>query len=351
MRILSIIVFLFGLMPQAAQALSQSDHKKVVKSACGALSLPSSFCGRVAAGAYNVDAYEFDDMAAHAQRADELTLCQGADKLQERVRLLGNQVRAQVLLMKASPSEDTAEAIADLLGRLMHTIHDNCVHEGVGNPQHGFASLSDTCEDTEISPDLDPNGLTCSAAETTAALNSFKQLLSRVGLSGSSLGVSSVSTHWPTRGPVCSYLRSAYSWDGVDIRWDAAVMIPHIRAQLAHSLTVDDASIDSICDPDPAYLDPLWIDPPVDVDNVELDWCFTVSVYCIGKADDLTDEPPPYTPEETTEGRTGLDEGSTGDGGCSTGGRSGGDGALFLFGLAGLLLALGRTRKNRRPTR
>jgi hypothetical protein len=332
MRSIGCFVLALCLMPTSASALTQSLHKSMTKSACTKAGLPSKFCDRVAVGAYNVDAFEASVIAAHSMRAQGQTICQAAEDVQARIQSLGFEIRGLVIQMKANPTAATAQTIADRLGMVFHTIQDNCVHMGVDDPQHAYSSLSDLCEDTELSPDSDPVGQSHATDATKLVFDSFKLLLSQTGVGMNQLNsVKSASTKWPTRGECCDFLKKAEQWNGIDVQWNRAVMLPHLDDQLAYALTTGNESIGSPCEPDPAALNSVEVDPPVDVVANKIDWCFTVSAFCIGKADEA-DEAPPWEPAEEPAS----------SGGCSTTGGLGG------LGLAGLLLGLLAARRRDR---
>jgi MYXO-CTERM domain-containing protein len=327
MRNPTVIVLALGLMPQVARALPSSDHQQLTRSACREAALPSAFCSRLAVSAYNVEALEVDDPAAHARRGDAQTACQAAEAVEARVRTLGRQVRAQVERLARARDPAIVDDVADLLGRALHTVQDGCVHAGVGAPQHAFIALSATCAGTAMSPDLEPPGATCASVETSLAIDAFLELLARSGLSAAVLfEVGSDRTRWPSRGAVCAHLRSAYAWDGKDGRWNVAVMVPRFRDQLAHALLESDPLPGSACDPDPARLDPVDVAVPVPGAGLALDWCLTVRAYCEGQVD----APPPWERAAPAGGAAG----------CATTGEAGGGWLL----LAGLLMVWARAR-------
>ena len=101
----------------SAHALEQKVHRQVTEDACWDAGLPDEFCERLGVEAYDVDAYEWDDLTAHAQPFPGQSACDGANATLDRVEWLGADVHDLLHQLARSPSEGTSEQIAVQLGR------------------------------------------------------------------------------------------------------------------------------------------------------------------------------------------------------------------------------------------
>lgn len=278
-----------SLVPTSAYALSQGKHRDLSTSACWKQKLPSEFCAEVGAAAYNVDHYEWDDLSAHAQPEAGETKCQAANKALGRVRALAQEVRA---ISDAGGDYDPALAVA--LGRVLHTLQDNCAHSGMPNEQHAWFSVSDTCTDTKSSPDVQPEAVACAEKETALAFETFaKQVKVPTPPPPQEPGsTSQPAQFWPKRSGVCDFLKSGASWDGVDRRWNNSLVVGALRDQLGSSLTIDpSAPTVDVCAGDESALEPAAPAPVVDT-SAPVEWCNLLKVYCAGKTDGADEAPP-----------------------------------------------------------
>lgn len=312
-----------------AHALKQSAHRSISWHACRDAGLPRAFCDRLGVAAYDVDRYEWNTPAAHAQAASGQSMCDGADATLARVRDLGSSVRDDLARLAAVPSADRAEQVAVNLGRALHTVQDNCAHRGLPNDQHAWDSMSDICVGTKLSPDTRPDALACARDETELIMDAFLTAMDDAGVDDRNLSdVPQGNMYWPEHEDVCDFLASANDWDGQDRHWNNQVMSPALRDQLTAAMTsAEPATVDVCADGGSALAAPD-PDAPVDV-AAGAPSCPGISIYCLGKADGA-DEPPPW------------DDGSTGDedlqpAGCAAGGGNGAGAAALLLALAGLV--------------
>lgn len=287
-----------GLLVAAgpAHALKQAEHYDLAVASCGAAGLPEEFCEHAGAADYDVDANEWNDLAAHAQTPVGADACAAADASVWRAFWLGGRMRAAAFALAAAPSSDGADALADDLGRVLHLVQDECAHSGMPNPQHAWHSLSDLCQGTTESPDVDPAAIDCAARASDAVFAALGDVLAGAGVSSAALDQASwASKAWPAHADVCAFLASASDWDGVDRRWDDGVVAPALLGQLALGLSgADAAQFQHVCrsadDVLPRRSDPLH-------DTVGgAQSCVGVHVYCLGKADDAAPSPPPWEP-------------------------------------------------------
>ncbi len=317
-----------------AYALKQSAHQSISRQACDDAGLPAEFCERLGIAAYDVDRYEWDTPAAHAQMEPGQSVCDGANATLTRVRDLGISVRNDLALVATAPSADRAEQVAIELGRALHTVQDNCAHRGMPNPEHAWDSISDTCTGTKLSPDTRPDAFSCARDETEIIMDSFVAAMDEAGVHNGDLSkVNEGFTHWPTHGDVCDFLASATEWDGQDRGWNNEIMSPALRDQLTGAFaSAEPPAIDACADGASA----LEAAPakPVDI-ATGVPSCPGIHLYCFGKADGA-DEPPPW------------DDGSTGEddlqpAGCAAGSGSGAGAAALML----LLVGLAATRRRR----
>lgn len=345
MRALPALVVLSWMsVSSSAFALEQSSHREISRDACAAAGLPTNFCDRVGTEAYNVDAYEWGDLAAHAQVDVALgqTPCAAANLVAQRVYGLGHELHAGLVARARREAGADGEHLATALGRALHTVQDNCTHRGVSNPQHAWYSLSDACSDTRLSPDFDEDALTCARAQTVEVMATFVAALESAGLSPNILddGVDIGITRFPARTDVCDYLKSGNSWNGVDAHWENGVVVPAVLDQFEAGMVGGDAPVD-VCQGDPdALADTTTSVASIDTSGGQI-LCFKVALYCLGKADGAVDEAPPWAVDE---GPAVLERGASRSDGCAVaaGARttSGPSVSLALaFGLATLLSA------------
>lgn len=328
--VLATLVALAG-SADAAHALEQSKHQELSHDACVEHGLPDRFCRQVGVEAYNVDHYEWDDPAAHGQMADDGTACDGADAVMTRELALGQEIRHRIENLAYSPSRAENDALARAIGRALHTVQDDCAHSGMPNVEHAWMSMSDTCDGTSVSPDVQPDAIDCARGATDVVMSTIVDTMSDWGLEKASLAQTDVDeTHWPSYGDVCSFLGEAPTWDGVDRHWDNAIVLPAVRGVLTWAITSDDAYAWDVCYDAPDGILVSWTD---DVDVSDPPDCAKISVFCLGKADgDASEGPPPWVTDDAS-GPTA--------GGCQA---SGGAGGWLGFAAVGLMLALRRQR-------
>jgi len=323
-------------------ALSQSKHRSLSWKACIAHHLDGDFCDEVGAAAYNVDHYEWDLMAAHAQPEAGETKCDAANNAVSRIRDLALDMRAT----SQSKSWDSTD-LAKALGRALHTIQDNCAHSGVPNPEHAWFSLSDSCLDTQSSPDVQPEAVECAEQETTLAFDSFVKAvvaeIVSVHMRNDPDQERQVPMYFPPRGGVCEFLKSAATWDGVDSRWDNGVVVPALRDQLFRTLVVDPASpTTDVCAEGEDVIEPASSSPAVDTSQ-PIEWCTHLNIYCVGKTDGA-DTAPPWEPSDAPP--AGPSAGATSDdSGCSLGHAPARGAGLSLLLLSALVLRRRRARR------
>lgn len=333
MRLLagSLTLTLLALAASPAHALEQKQHRVISRNACEDVGLPEEFCERVGVEAYDTDAYEWNDLAAHSQITDGQTACEAADAVLAREQMLAADMHDSLDELSWSSDPDTAEHIAIQLGRALHTVQDNCAHHGQPNPQHAWASLSDSCHGTLISPDVQSGALSCAAEQTARVIDAFATEVAAAGVTYDQLeDVDTGWTHWPARGDVCAFLATANDWDGVDRRWDNHVTEPALIDQLSFSLSFGDYSLGSACD-GPSLV-PQQRAAAVNTSG-GMSRCAKIKLYCIGKADDGTEEPPPWNEDGTTD--------EVREGGCAVGGG----GAGLALPMLGVMLVLRRRRR------
>jgi MYXO-CTERM domain-containing protein len=345
MRIAPLLVLLGSLLlPSTASALAQTQHKSISITACTAAGLPADFCDEVGAAAYNVDLYEWDLLAAHAQPEEGQSQCDAAYAVTSRVQSLAKELRTLLQTPGVTISAESLRSIALAFGRTLHTLQDNCAHSGMPNIEHAWFSLSDACLNTQSSPDLQPEATQCAEQETKVAFEAFVAAYQQASLFPGDFLMYKESTDlapnfWPPRGGVCDFLKGAGSWDGQDRRWNNAVVVPALESQLYTSLVVDPGAPPlDLCatNPDAIALEPA---PPVDVSQ-KMGWCTSIQLYCSGKADGLDSKPPWETGAATT---TPASSGAS-EGGCTVQPATpAGSWPTAL--LAALGLALGRSRR------
>jgi MYXO-CTERM domain-containing protein len=301
------------IAPSPAYALKPAMHRSLAEAACKAQHLPDAFCRRMGKAVYETDAEEWDDLAAHAQRANGQSRCDAADAAANRIDGLAHSMLA------AAASRDLETAAIDL-GRALHTLQDECAHHGMSNPEHAFYSLTQTCSDQDVSPDTQPAAITCATDRTKAAMQ-----LAASALAGTSwTNVSQLcppttnNNHGnnnnqndcslsvlPTPFQACDFLATYRDWDGGDSTWNADIVGAALLDAWAVGLTSAPAS-HTVCGGDLAAIDPPA--PVADVINHDVS-CALTNLTCLGKVDGGGTDFDPY--------------GDRLDAGCSTGGTPG----------------------------
>jgi len=316
-----------------AHALKPSAHAAIAKTSCTAAGLPRDFCVRIATEDYDTDAREWDDLRAHAQIDDGETACTAADRTAQRLYQLGDELRTQLAKVSRTGSEDDVGLTASSIGRALHTIQDDCAHHGMPNPQHAWASLSDFCDGTALSPDIQDDAIACARHESDAVMVAVAAAVKRADIA-SQLAASScppvpdngVSNNAQRAvcqdrflpGPIdgCDFLGRAQDWDGTDRRWENGVVVPALRAAFTSGLA-GAGSPGSICGGDERVLSPAVSEPVVDV-SAGAPSCMRAKILCLGKADESDN---PFA-DDDAEASTAV--------GCSTTGTGTGSLALAL---------------------
>jgi hypothetical protein len=296
-------------------ALAMEAHLRIAAEECRSTTLPASFCQRIAKEAHDVDAWEFDDVVSHAQMESIEDICGSANAVEDRLQGLGEDFRNALAALRdesypwGSGAESTATEAGRAVGRALHTIHDNCAHQGMANPEHAWFSLSDTCLDTALSPDAAPGVEDCARLQTQLFLPSIVAAVDDAGLA-SRLGQNScvrdfrtdtnpcdqVTSPFPHE--ACVFLSEAKAWDGVHRVWDGAVVAPWlIRAFQG------DPPIDFCADPDFQVSPELGIDVSMGTPS-----CTMIHVACLGKADEVDySDIPSHSEGCSSTPRGGLD--------------------------------------------
>lgn len=262
---------------QTEDPLKTKDHSAITGAACRAHGLGENFCSRVQAEAFNVDHNEWSTLAAHAQPEAGQSPCDAAKAVQTRLRSLGGEIHT--LLAAGAPDAGAVNRLAVALGRSLHTVQDNCAHNGMSNPQHAWYSTRDWCISSGEDPDSAPAALQCAKEETDIAVRAFRDALRTALIDPTALGVaSSVATKNPTRANACSFLRSWNKFDGNDARWDNQVTRGVFKSALVNSLnTGRDAT--EVC----ADGASIAIRTPKAHASVSDPFCPTLSIYCVGE--------------------------------------------------------------------
>lgn len=334
-----------------AHALKPGTHADLTKTSCVAAGLPSNLCTRAATEDYDTDSREWDDLRAHAQIDDGETACTAADGAAHRMWQLGNDLRSALGQVAISSTETNVGQVGAALGRALHTVQDQCAHEGMPNPQHAWFSLGDFCDGTATSPDVQADAIGCARGETDALMALVARAVrtsgvaSRLDAKSCPPAPSSGRDHnsGPTAicqrrflpGPIdaCSFLGRAKDWDGIDRTWKGSLVAPALRAAFGAGLSGANEPR-SICGGNERKLSQGTSTQIVDVSQ-GAPTCAGASLFCLGKADD--DSANPFADDPDLE---------TADSGCNAGG--GRPGAASLLGLAFAGLAL--RRRQRAPT-
>ncbi len=347
MNLTRVLLILAGVTASSqALALSQSKHRALSDDACRGVGLPMDFCDEVGAASYNVDRYEWELLAAHAQPEEGQSHCDAALAVTGRVASLGKELRALLAAPGATKDRASIEAIAKALGRTLHTLQDNCAHSGVSNTQHAWFSLSDSCLDTTLSPDIQPEALKCAKEQSVLALDAFVVAYKAAALKPSSFKMykednEPLGMYFPPRGGVCEFLKGADTWDGVDRRWNNELVVPALGGQFSANLTVDpETPATDLCAGNPDAI-ALQAAPPVEVAQ-KTEWCNSIKLYCAGKSDGV-DESPPW--EEPSPSADPVGANGESDAGCTVRGDAGPSAWAALLGALG---AAGLLRRRKR---
>jgi hypothetical protein len=327
MRALAAAVVTF-VMATPAFALNQARHEQISHDSCVSAGLPEDFCERVGAAAHNVDNHEFDDLPAHAQMPEGWTACDAANASGRRVSDLGAEVHDRIFNQAYTPSAANADALADALGRALHTLQDDCAHAGMPNPQHAWSSLRDVCEHTQESPDVQPEAIACAQASTDEAIAAVLDVMTDNGVQKAQLASADeqapLITGWFD---ACAFLASVHRWDGVDRRWDNGIVDPWLRRTFASAVRAwTQPPLGDVC---ADAQDGILVALSPDTDVTDPPDCAAISVFCGGKADDGA--LPPYQVEPAAAPASCT---------VAVGGRASGAGALLLL----LFVLLRRTR-------
>jgi uncharacterized protein (TIGR03382 family) len=333
---LAVILFASG----TAHALKPGKHADITKKSCQAAGLPRDFCQRAATEDYDTDSREWDDLRAHAQISDGQTACEAADATAGRLYGLGQELRGAIASLAVHATEDRAGKVGAALGRALHTIQDNCAHHGMPNPQHAWFSMSDFCDGTSLSPDIQDDAIACARHETDAVMSEVARAIKQAGISGRLSSYSCPEDHdrhdnqqtpvcqrrfLPGPFAACGFLSRAGDWDGVDRQWENSVATVAFRDAFLAGLAGGE-SPSGTCGGDESVLSQAVSEPVVDV-SVGKPQCFKADLFCLGKADDGDN---PFADDLEADDA----------GGCSTGGAAGAPMMLF----AALLLLRRRRR-------
>ena len=327
MRHLVLVAAALLSLTRSASALNQDEHASVSTSACLGAGFPEAFCERVADEAYNTDHFEFADNTAHAVPYPGDRQCQTFNKVLGRLDNLAVTARNAVIALKLSPDDPNAQVqLAKALGRALHTIEDNCAHQGMTNAQHAWHSLSDTCEGTSGSPDVQPEASECAWRQATAVFTSVDRLFTTLGATRLQLSPPRAARRLPPREEVCAFLGEWSQWDGIDTRWNNDLIAGLIAWNFDQGLQKAVFGPPDACAAGGLDLNVVHPYAKLDV-SAGLDFCKRVDAYCLGTGKtDEGDEEPPWT--QPAEPETG---------GCSS---TGGASPLLL--LLGLLVVLRR---------
>lgn len=335
-----------------ARALSPSTHRDLARAECVASGLPRRFCDAVASAAYSTDVREWEDMAAHAQIPTGSNPCDAATASAEREQRLGDEIRLELEVLSAGASDDAAERVAVALGRALHTVQDECAHAGMPNAEHAWLSRSDLCDGTRSSPDLQPEAAACASEVTRRLVGSFRAALETRALSFWVLDALQCASaagddrRWPNPcsdqvlpgpGQLCDFVLEAHGWDGVDRRWDSAIVGPALDDAFARGLAGDSSSV-RVCALDEVMLPPERVAPPVDVSAGPVS-CVRLELLCLGK----TDEASSFFEDEDSEPLAAIGPGCS----AAANGRAGVPSAPVVFALAIGTLARFRRRRAR----
>jgi len=282
-----------------AYALKPSRHRKIAEHSCKAAGLPRDFCSRVGVEAYNTDAHEWDNMAAHAQPEPGDTPCQGVERTVQRMAMLGAELRSALEELAESGERASAEHAASALGRALHTAQDNCAHQGMPNMQHAWYSLASFCQQADTDPDKDHDAYACARRASDTMMAVAADVIGAAGVA-KALGRDSCEPedpfddnpqdnpcqdmYLPAPWQACSFLGSAEDWDGVDRRWNVAVVGDGLVASFDATVSGQTAPSPDLCAGDPTAIDGEH-EPPIDTRSGPRS-CGLAHLLCLGKADD-----------------------------------------------------------------
>lgn len=226
---MGLVVGALLLLPRPAAALLQPEHELVALGACLDAGLPDGFCFSVGRADYNTDADEWTVPAAHSQRGETDSACEGADATLARLVRLTGDVREDLRRSSESPTDGPQllhDAARDL-GRVLHTLQDECAHAGMPNSQHAFLTNEDTCDGQPTNPDTRPEAIVCAERVSAEAMATFLDALDDAGVPPPALAVAlpTAPTRYPDPVDGCTFLRSDQFWDGVDRRWDEGIVL------------------------------------------------------------------------------------------------------------------------------
>ena len=270
------------LAASSAWALEPAKHRTLAEKACADVHLPDAFCRRMGQEVYQTDYHEWTNLAAHAQRELGQDRCTAADAAAARVDRLAREVVAKVHALDY-------EAGAVALGRAIHTLQDECAHHGMTNQEHAYLSLTQTCTDRNVSPDVQPEALACAQTRTREAFAAVA-----AALAGSRWDYvericrdyedrdSCFQASLPTPFMACDFLAEHDDWDGDDSRWNGDRVGPALLAAFAGGLNDGEAPA-PMCGSDDKALDPVAPHPYVSDREAG---CGLIDVTCLGKVDD-----------------------------------------------------------------
>lgn len=313
-----------ALLSTQAFALSQGKHLEITRNSCLQAGYADGACTELAMAAHNVDADEWTDLAAHSQIADGSTACASLTATLNRLRTLGQQVR-EGLIQQTTTADPQALIAASrqvtvALGRALHTVQDNCAHHGMPNPEHAYASDSDLCRLTNLSPDNAPGAAACAQQQTDAVMAAFHSIQAQLGAKPSQLWtgdpLSPTLQRWPSRGGICGFMDEQLQWDGQDRGWDNAYANAALEDELERGMSGDPSLVSDACalPPDTLALKSpaAALDPYLPIER-----CEALQLFCVGDPQD-TSTPPPWETVVGTVGSgasTGLDHAARACGG------------------------------------
>ena len=302
-------------------ALTPGDHLAITHETCVERNLPPGVCVRIANAAVGVDGDEWEDLAAHAQRQPWQPACEAADAAAQRVYDLAANGRQS---HNAGAIADAAEA----LGRALHTVQDECAHQGMTNPQHADASLRAHCGDDHEDIDEAPEALACARQRTKAVLSAFAQAVRNPYWDAAcdGIGLPCTAPTVASLGDGCRFIHSHVDWDGVDTRWQPVVG-ERLMAALMDGLANRNRT--PVC-----AFDDVELAQPQQLQTDVAQTCTSIDIFC-GKSDD---------------GQLGgaSDDNDAAAGCRASGGTSPRSGLPLGLVVGAALLGLGRRRGHRR---
>lgn len=223
------------------QDLKTDDHRALTTDYCIRAGFHDAFCARVGAEAFVVDAQEWERPWMHAMPRDGEGQCEAVEEVQQHLARRGSEIRA--VLARPTIERADLEALAESLGRTLHTLQDNCAHEGMTNPQHAWYSLRAFCLHVDEDPDLAPRALDCAANETKLVFRALKEAFRASGKDPASLWEAhDMAAPQPGIAHVCEFLGDWQAFDGKDARWDIRVTAPAFRETFVNALRGDSAA-------------------------------------------------------------------------------------------------------------